>query len=218
MKIYTKTGDKGISSLYNGTRIPKDSFEFDCLGEIDLLNSNLGLMKAFYNELKPTCLYNPPGAGALYYKHSKCLDSGYYYEWFILDKIITNIQCVLMDISSYIATPFAGDKYSIPESYITDIENLIDRFETLLPSIKNFVVPSGNTLISQTHICRVLTRGCERNFLKLVKNDSYESAENSKIGIYLNRLSDLLFTVSRFVAFTLNITEDQYSKNKGLFN
>ena len=176
MKIYTKTGDSGTSSLYNGQRLPKTDDIFDYLGDFDELNSHLGLLKAFYKRIKnPDEYYNPPGSGAVFYKTEKCLDSGKYYEWFILDNIITELQCKLMDISTIIATPINNiedwnTKNNFDYVNIKQVENLIDRLESLLPKLSNFVVPSGNVLISQTHICRVLSRKCERNFLKLFEN------------------------------------------------
>ena len=221
MKIYTKTGDSGTSSLYNGQRLSKTDNIFDNLGDFDELNSHLGLMKSFYKRFKnPNEFYNPPGAGAIFYKTEKCLDSGKYYEWFILADIITEIQCKLMDISTIIATPIDNiDIWNIKNEFkyanIIDIEILIDRLDSLLPKINNFVVPSGNVLISQTHICRVLTRKCERGFLKLFEESDNENVNNVKI--FLNRLSDLLFVISRFISMTLGIEEDLYSKKKGLF-
>jgi cob(I)alamin adenosyltransferase len=222
MKIYTKTGDFGTSSLYNGDRIPKTDIVFDYLGDFDELNSHLGLLNSFYKRYKdPNEYYNPPGAGAVFYKTEKCLDSGKYYEWFILADIITGIQCKLMDISTIIATPIdTVDNWNIKNNFeylnITYIENLIDRLESLLPKITNFVVPSGNVLISQTHVCRVLSRKCERNFLKMFVDSDNENINNVKI--FLNRLSDLLFVISRFICMTLKIDEDLYSKTKGVFS
>ena len=208
VKIYTKTGDSGTSSLYDGTRASKSDPIFDCLGDFDELNSHLGLLKGYYSESRNTSeLYNPPGAGALFYKTEKCLDTGKYYEWFVLDKIITGIQCKIMDICTVVATP--GKESNFVNEYL-EIEKLIDRFDSILPPIKNFVVPSGNVLVSQIHVCRVLIRKCERKMIIVNNNESLK--------IYLNRLSDLFFMLSRFVAFTLGIEEDLYSQKKGLFN
>jgi len=141
--IYTKTGDKGISSLYNGDRVNKDSIYFECLGDIDELNSNLGLLKAFWKEeFGEPKLYNAPGVGALFYKHEKCMDSGKYYEWFVLGKYIHEIQCNLMNISTQIATPFKVNfdewisKVGINTSVVSDIEKKIDRLDSILPPLK----------------------------------------------------------------------------------
>jgi len=227
--IYTRTGDKGISSLYNGDRVTKDSVYFECLGDIDELNSNLGLLKAFWKEefdKSNIKLYNAPGAGAMFYKHEKCVDSGKYYEWFVLGKYIHEIQCNLMNISTQIATPFKDDyegwvsRVGINTSVIPDIEKNIDRLDSLLPPLKNFVVPSGNKLIAQLHICRSITRRCERRYVSILNSESSIELLKDQLDIpmkYLNRLSDYLFVLSRFIAMTLDIEEDIYSRDYSRF-
>jgi cob(I)alamin adenosyltransferase len=226
--IYTRTGDKGLSGLYNGDRVNKDSMYFECLGDIDELNSNLGLVKAFWKEeidKSNIKLYNAPGAGALFYKHEKCIDSGKYYEWFVLGKYIHNIQCILMNISTQIATPFKDNleswvsKVGINTSVISEIEKNIDRLDSILTTLKNFVVPSGNKLIAQIHVCRSITRRCERRYVSIRNSESIielNEVLKDQLDIpikYLNRLSDYLFVLSRFIAMTLDIEEDIYFRN-----
>jgi cob(I)alamin adenosyltransferase len=232
--LYTKTGDNGMSSLYNGERVKKDSVYFECLGDLDELNSNLGLVKAFWRDEMDSSiikLYNAPGAGAMFYKHEKCVDSGKYYEWFNLSKYIHEIQCNLMNISTQIATPIqmgsttlnTADwvkKVGLDTNIISILEKNIDRLDSILPPIKNFVVPSGNKLISQIHICRSITRRCERTYVRILNwgdlNNSTELLLTEQMNIpkiYLNRLSDYFFALSRFVAMTLEIEEDLYSRN-----
>jgi cob(I)alamin adenosyltransferase len=223
--IYTRTGDKGLSGLYNGDRVSKDSIYFECLGDIDELNSNLGLLKAFWKEefgKSDIKLYNAPGAGALFYKHEKCIDSGKYYEWFVLGDYIHKIQCNLMNISTQIATPFKVNfdewvsKVGIDTSIISEIEKNIDRLDSILPPLKNFVVPSGNKLIAQIHVCRSITRRCERRYVSILNSESSIELLNDQLNIptkYLNRLSDYLFVLSRFIAMTLDIEEDLFFRN-----
>ena len=217
--IYTRTGDKGLSSLYNGDRVKKDSVYFECLGDIDELNSNLGLVKAFWKEeFGEPKLYNAPGAGAMFYKHEKCIDSGKYYEWFVLGDYIHKIQCILMNISTQIATPFKDDyeewvsRVGISTSIIQNIEKNIDRLDSVLPPLKNFVVPSGNKLIAQIHVCRSITRRCERRYVSIRNNELLNDQLNIPTK-YLNRLSDYLFVLSRFVAMTLEIEEDLFFRD-----
>jgi cob(I)alamin adenosyltransferase len=244
--LYTKTGDNGFSSLYNGTRASKTSAYFQFLGCFDELNCNLGLTKAFWNEELEKSefkLYNAPGAGGMFYKTEKAVDSGKYFEWFAIGEIITRLQCNIMDISTFVATPPYDQKHPLPTEqsliedsltkwvnkvgfpgdHIKEMENLIDRLDSLTPPIKNFVVPGGNKLSSQIHICRALSRNCERIYLDLCETVNKEYFVHSlikqeliKVGIYLNRLSDLLFAMSRFVVMTLEIKEDLYSKKSGV--
>ena len=231
MKLYTKTGDCGQSSLYDGSRLPKTSQYFITLGDLDELNSHIGLVKAFWNEIIQESefkVYNGPGAGC--YLTEPAIDSGKYYEWFELKEYLTKIQCNIMDICSFIATPQPEpsrisefikwiDKIKLDSKLVENIENKIDRLDSLLPPIKNFVVPSGNKLVSQIHICRTISRRCERQYLGIQFGNINASTkvivmETSK---YLNRLSDYFFVLSRFVAMTLSIEEDQYSKKYGIF-
>ena len=238
MKIYTKTGDAGTSCLYNGTRRMKNDTIFKLLGDIDELNCNLGMVKALHKEIIDTSdikLYSAPGAGACY-KHAVGVDSGKYYEWFALSEYIHSFQVHLMDISAFIATPPYDSKHKVngsmeehlekwllkvgfDESHYERLETYIDRLSDILPKLKNFVVPSGNKLIAQIHICRAITRRCERLFVDFYSNECeytkvYESIDKqiSNIRIYLNRLSDYLFMLSRFVGMTLEIEEDLYKK------
>ena len=233
-KLYTKTGDSGTTSLYNGSRETKDSIYFECLGDLDELNCNLGMLKAlFYTELEKSeiKLYNPPGSGGMFYKNLPGIDSGKYFEWFDMDNYITQVQCNIMDISSLIATPPSDvirdiniwlSRVGINNEIVNVIEKNIDRLDSLLPKITNFVLPSGNQLLCQVHICRAVSRRCERKFLcveKHIKKNNLLENESVKeqyliIRIYLNRLSDYLFVLSRFVGMTLNVKEDLYSKSK----
>jgi len=240
MKLYTKTGDHGTSSLYNGSRKCKNNIIFNVLGDLDELNSNLALVKAFHTELiesQDIKLYSAPGAGAMFYKDQPGIDSGKYYEWFALKEYIKDIQTNIMDISTFIATPPYGYHQQIknmeehleewskkvgfePENYIK-LEKDIDRLQEIVPPIKNFVIPSGNKLIAQIHICRSISRRCERNVVDMYLSEETESYIGiypvidtyiSNVKIYLNRLSDYLFGLSRFVGMTLNVTEDIYSR------
>jgi len=239
-KLYTKTGDKGTSSLYNGERVSKTSKYFKLLGDLDELNSFIGVAKSHWKDILERSdikEYSAPGAGAMNYRHAKCVNSGKYYEWFNVN-VLTEIQCNVMDISSFIATPpwsqniplkgnvdeFLdnwGLKVGFNEINITLIEKLIDRLDSLVPPIKNFVVPGNDILVSSIHVCRTVSRRCERSFLKF--NPEYLGiysvidTQFENVKIYLNRLSDFFFVLSRFLAMTLDVQEDHYSKSKNIF-
>jgi cob(I)alamin adenosyltransferase len=242
-KLYTKTGDKGITCLYNGTRLSKSSIYFKLLGDLDELNCHIGMAKSFWkdhldkSEIK---LYSAPGAGAMFYRDKLSCDTKLYYEWYDLS-VLTEVQCIIMDISSFIATPpwdemkpIKGDiiecidnwinKVGFDKIRINNIEKYIDRLDSLLPPITNFVVPGNNILVSSIHICRAVSRRCERRYLEFLQSDLiyygiYDQidTEFKNIQIYLNRLSDMFFALSRFLAQSLEITEECYSKKKKLF-
>jgi len=241
MKLYTKTGDTGTSSLYNGIRLSKTSIHFKLLGDIDELNSHIGMAKSLWKQIIDTSdvkVYSAPGAGAMFYRDKPSTDTNLYYEWYNIN-ILTEIQCTLMDISTFIATPpwhenkkISGDVFEHIEKWISKvgfdkhkikkIESWIDRFDELCPPIKNFVVPGNNVLVSSVHICRTVSRRCERLYIEYLQSDLicyrvYSSVDEQfdTIEIYLNRLSDFFFALSRFLAHSQNVQEDHYSRQRG---
>lgn len=197
MKLYTKTGDKGITSLYDGTRLPKDDPVFESLGNLDEINAQLGMIKAFWKEEAirlPIQVYS-----ALFYRDKPSIvphdytGPPLYFEWFNMSNKLTCIQRNIMNICSVIAT-----NGTLNELLIDEIEKDIDRLDSLVPELKNFIIPSGNKLCSSIHVCRAITRRAERSCLDECKN----------VCVYMNRLSDYLFVLSRFVAMTLAISEE----------
>ena len=179
MKLYTKTGDKGLTSLYDGTRLPKNDSVFESLGNLDELNANIGMVKAFWKDVCPSPM-KPHNHFGLY-------------DCITLDDKLTTIQKNIMNICSVIAMNGSGDV-----SIIHDIENDIDRLSSLVPELKNFIIPSGNKTCASIHVCRAITRRTERS--------CQEECEN--VRVYLNRLSDYFFVLSRFIAMSLGITEE----------
>ena len=172
-KLYTKTGDKGVSSLYDGQRLSKTDARFQALGDLDELNCHLGLAKAYWKEASP-------------------LDG----TWGKIGDKLTDIQRTIMVLSSWVATPGTPE----PEVDTPGMERDIDELSGLTPPIKNFVVPSGNKLCSQVHVCRAVCRRAERKVIDVGLNS-----------IYLNRLSDYLFALSRFVSMKLYEPEDLWT-------
>jgi cob(I)alamin adenosyltransferase len=239
MKLYTKTGDKGTSSLYNGERVAKSNIYFKLLGDLDELNSHIGMSKSLWKN-KVKGLYSGPGAGGNIYRHEPSVDTGLYYEWYDTE-ILTEVQCIIMDISSLIATPpwsstrpVRGEiekfietwknRVGFDETRIKSIETFIDRLDSLVEPITNFIVPGNDVLVSSIHICRTVARRCERSFIEFVESDLkylgvYEpiDTEYRNLQIYLNRLSDMFFALSRFIAMSLDVTEECYSKRRNVF-
>jgi len=218
------------SSLYNGTIKYKNDPYFNVIGDFDELNANLGLLNAFHSEILQTQeikTYTAPVAS--FYKHLPGVDSGKYYEWFVLGEYINHVQHNIMDISSFIGTPpydntqkIVGsmedhlEKWSSKVGFdslnYTLLEKDIFRLQEITKDTTNFIVPPGNKLIAQIYIVRAITRRCERNVINL-----YNSEECTKyigvypiidlkitnIKMYLNRLSNYFFALSKFVGMTL---------------
>lgn len=182
MKIYTKGGDKGETGLFGGKRIPKDSLRIEAYGTIDELNSFIGL--AIYNV-----------------KNEE------------IKTLLKKIQNQLFDVGADLASPDddKAEKHNIertPSRFYLEMENSIDYFDSQLDELNNFILPGGSKSSALLHICRTITRRLERKVVALSKNE--QVGEN--IIIYLNRLSDLFFVLSRIENKVSNIPDTIWNK------
>jgi len=188
MKIYTKTGDKGLTGLIDGKRIPKSDIRIIAYGSIDELNSYIGLSISLLSQ------------------HRNNNDNNKNNQSFS-DIIITlnRIQNELFIIGSDLADPDLSKPTSlrVQSPMITVLENDIDNYEKELSPITYFILPGGSVESSTLHIARSITRRAETNVSKLLLKDTI----NNLVLIYLNRLSDLLFVLSRTVNKRLQILD-----------
>ncbi len=180
MKIYTKTGDKGETGLFGGERVSKNNLRLNAYGSIDELNSFLGFAVI---EVKNNEIKNT----------------------------LKDLQNKLFVLGSDLATPETEKNAKLkitrlPDSYITDTEKAIDNFEAQLDELKNFILPGGSKGSAILHICRTISRRAEREVVAL-KNTEH-IGEN--IVIFLNRLSDLFFVLSRFENKYSNIPDTKW--------
>ena len=186
MKIYTKTGDKGLTGLIDGKRIPKSDIRIIAYGSIDELNSYIGLSISLLSQNKTNNNNNNQSFS---------------------DIIITlnRIQNELFIIGSDLADPDLSKPTSlrVQSPMITVLENDIDNYEKELSPITYFILPGGSVESSTLHIARSITRRAETNVSKLLLKDTI----NNLVLIYLNRLSDLLFVLSRTVNKRLQILD-----------
>jgi len=177
MKIYTKTGDKGETGLFGGERVSKSNNRIDAYGTIDELNAFIGLA---LTEIK----------------------SGK------INSVLERIQNQLFVIGSDLATPITEriEKLKItrtPDEYSKQLEKDIDFFNDQLDELRNFILPGGSKGAAYLHICRTIARRAERKVVAL--NEQVKISDN--IIIFLNRLSDLLFVLSRFENKVSNIPD-----------
>jgi cob(I)alamin adenosyltransferase len=180
MKIYTKTGDKGQTSLISGKRVPKNHDRIEAYGSTDELNSFIGLIIA---------QADTPDSSKL---------------------ILTQIQNEIFVIGSHLANEPGKNTFPLPELDPKGTEKLekeIDRMNEELEGLKNFVLPGGSQSIAFTHIARTVCRRAERNIVKLM----HQEPVNENIVIYLNRMSDYLFTLSRFIAKKTGVEEIKWT-------
>ncbi len=170
-RIYTKTGDDGSTGLVGGARVRKNSPRVAAYGDIDELNSQIGLC---------ITIASSPAEGA------------------IRDKLVI-IQNELFDLGSELATPMGGGwegMLTMQEPQVERLEAWIDELNGPLATLKSFVLPGGTLLNAQLHLARTVCRRAERTILSL--NDT--EALSSAVLHYVNRLSDLLFVMSRAAA------------------
>jgi cob(I)alamin adenosyltransferase len=169
MKIYTKTGDKGYTSLIGGTRVPKHHLRID---------SYIGLIRD-----QPINIH---------YK-----------------EILKHIQDRLFTIGASLAADPEKSRMVIPDLHEQDIELLekeMDSMNEKLPELRHFILPGGSNSVSYCHIARCVCRRAERICVHLAE----ESIVDEKVNIYLNRLSDYLFTLARMVGYDDKIVENQW--------
>lgn len=165
MAIYTRKGDKGRTSLFDGKKVWKYASKVEAYGTIDELNSTLGLASSFVSSL-------------------------------LIKRELEQIQNDLLEIGSSLAvsTTLPVDQLDKrPEEF----EKLIDRLTTQMPELREFILPGGGRGASLLQVARTVSRRAERNIVHLSRKESVDQT----ILTYLNRLSDLLFTMARFENF-----------------
>ncbi len=174
-KIYTKTGDKGETSLIGGVRVPKYHIRIESYGTVDELNSYIGLIKEQLTDET-------------------------------LTKILYEIQDRLFTIGSVLASDPEKSKMKIPDLIETDItllEHEIDKMNEALPELKSFILPGGNSTAAFCHIARCVCRRAERLTVELASDSEVPQI----VIVYLNRLSDYLFVLSRKIVFDAGAEE-----------
>ena len=176
-KIYTRTGDKGETGLGDGRRVPKDHPRVEAIGEVDTLNSQVGLLLAGLTEQSALC----PGLNELI-------------------EVLEPCQHRLFDLGGELAMP-VYQALDIRE--IERLEAAIDCWNEELGPLENYILPGGSSLIAQAHVCRSLARSAERRCQQL---NAMEPLTGVGLA-YINRLSDLLFVAARLIAKRQGIAE-----------
>jgi cob(I)alamin adenosyltransferase len=189
-RVYTRTGDGGETALVGGRRVPKDAPRIEAYGTIDELNALVGLARVF---------------------NAERLKKGKDYRW--LDEVFRRIQNELFDLGSELATPedaaYEG-MHRVGEAQVTALEQLMDRCQKDLKPLKSFVLPGGGRVGGFLHQARTVCRRAERRVLALARVETISPWPLK----YVNRLSDLLFVLSRWVGQRLGETE--YLWERGL--
>lgn len=175
MKIYTKTGDKGKTSLCDGSRLPKDDMRIEAYGTLDELNANIGLLIAMLQSDTP--------------KESPAHDNK-------LTERLEAIQAELFVIGTELAYTECKVKTIVStKEMIKKIESDIDLMASQLPTHHHFILPGGTLSAAQSHVCRTICRRAERRIVTLSQMTTYPA----EILEFVNRLSDYLFILSRYL-------------------
>ena len=175
MKIYTKTGDKGKTSLYDQTRVDKDSIRVEAYGTIDELNSAIGFARSFIEEPK-------------------------------IKEILYDIQRSLFDVAGELATLKPEDfPEKITDNDIHEMEKIIDYYlDQMTKEEKSmFIVPGSNTASGGLHVARTICRRGERRMITLGR----EAPVRGELIKYVNRLSDVLYALARFLETQLHYVD-----------
>jgi cob(I)alamin adenosyltransferase len=176
-KIYTKTGDLGTTSLIGGTKVPKNHLRIETYGTVDELNSYIGLVSDLIQDA-----------------HSKI--------------ILKEIQDRLFTVGSSLACdPDKEPLMKIPDLKQDDVvllEKEIDRMNEMLPAMKHFILPGGHVAVSTTHVARCICRRAERLCVNMQEHELFVEPLVIK---YINRLSDYLFILARYIGSQLHVQE-----------
>lgn len=182
-KIYTTTGDTGVTSLVGGQRVKKTDIRIEAYGSVDELNANIGVLQSI------PCL----------------LPSSV--------EILRRVQNKLFNIGAYLATPNPEGNITQCPGLSTDdtakIEAAIDEIDSLLPPLTNFVLPCGTQRAAVAHVCRTMCRRCERRIVALAD----QTYVDPNVLRFINRLSDFLFVLARFNNVDNQVEEVFWDKN-----
>ncbi|MRG87553.1 cob(I)yrinic acid a,c-diamide adenosyltransferase [Salinibacillus xinjiangensis] len=171
MRIYTRSGDKGTTSLIYGQRVPKNDARVEAYGTCDEANSNIGL--------------------ALSYLEGESFEGKDDFLAFM-----HRVQTILFHVGAELATPEGKEvMWKLKKEHIQELEERIDEWDQHLTPLKNFILPSGHKASAALHLARTVTRRAERVATAI---DDQSEGENL-VNAYLNRLSDLLFVAARYV-------------------
>jgi len=168
-KLYTRAGDKGLTSLFGGKRVPKDNLRIEAYGQIDELNSAIGVAASFLRRRT-------------------------------LVRLLQSVQNELFNIGAELASPnkrkaASSQMFRLPVEKVVQLEKWIDEYDAKIPPLKTFILPSGDNAATLLHLARTICRRAERAAVTLAGNEEV----NPQIIAYLNRLSDLLFALARYV-------------------
>ena len=185
MKLYTKTGDKGETGLFGGKRVKKDNLRVEAYGTIDETNAAIGVARSYIHE------GSSGSREALGY----------------IDSVLEVVQNKLFAIGSQLSGS-NDDAYSVKDSDVEFLEKCIDHIDESIPPIRNFILPFGTDLCARLHLARTVSRRAERRIVQLSASEGVDPA----LLVYVNRLSDFLFTLARYANKAQDVPDSLWKK------
>ncbi|WP_367106922.1 cob(I)yrinic acid a,c-diamide adenosyltransferase [uncultured Psychrobacter sp.] len=186
-KIYTRTGDDGSTGMADGSRMSKADSLFSVMGDIDELNSHIGLVRAHLAQIA-----NDQGLPQRLQEHKE-ID---------FTQVLIIIQHLLFNIGGELAMP---EYEGINADHVSWLEQQIDAMNNHLPPLKDFILPTGSVLVSQLHVARTVCRRSERQAVMLQQQRA--QAIRPTAVSFINRLSDWLFVAARFCTDPAQVSE-----------
>jgi len=179
LKIYTKTGDKGSTGLIGGARVGKDHIVIECVGALDELNSSIGLVCTLSSGLP-------------------------------MDFLLERVQSLVFEVGSEIASPeeHVRSQLAALGTIVGDLERSMDIQVSMLPELRNFVLPGGTELAGRLHFARCMARSAERRIVLYSK----QTPVRPELLAFLNRLSDWLFVAARTANHEAGMPEPVWMK------
>jgi len=209
MKIYTRVGDDGKTSLFNGDRVDKNECHVEAYGAVDELNSALGLAGSHIQEYLTKLAQPHESQDEMALRIAKMEH---------VKRQVHVIQNSLFDLGAHLATPLTtSSKEAIARtSFRTDVSGMLeewmDAMDTELPPLRTFVLPGGHVIASALHIARTICRRAERQMVPLL--NAGDMAPHAFM--FVNRLSDYLFVLSRYINVITECEENRWVKNLGV--
>ena len=184
MPVYTKTGDKGNTSLANGERISKADARIEAYGTVDELNSWIGILRA---GIQNTDRY--------------------------ADRVQTELQWLQNKLFNLGAALSMASGEWITDADVHQLEQWIDEMQAQVPRQKAFILPYGSEAVCRCHVCRTICLRAERKIIEIVESQTSKEESNFTLLQFTNRTSDYLFVLARFISFSKNEEEEAWKQN-----